>query len=368
MKTIIISIIFCFGVIVHAKDLSHYFSLAGENRVELEKAVGKVPFDQSRGMYWLIEHMPEDDLKTLSAEFLLENCSLAYKALENIPWTSNIPEDIFFDAVLPYASLNERRDNWRDDFNQIFSPLVKSSGSAYEAAAELNQNIYKKLGVIYSTKRPKADQSPYESIDAGLASCTGLSILLIDACRSVGIPARFVGTPMWYNNSGNHSWVEIWDEGWHYTGAAEPTGNKLNQVWFSELASKAKKGDMKYGIFASTWSYSRNYFPMDWLPEIKTYRSIDVTDRYAIYLTEKSLVPIRIKVVNPFGLRQSVNVTIKGQKNFIFKGKSKDETFDANDHLTVMLPRGQVFRIESKEDVQILNVENEQLISLKTTD
>tara|TARA_B100001250_G_scaffold196286_1_gene168624 strand:- start:188 stop:1291 length:1104 start_codon:yes stop_codon:yes gene_type:complete len=367
MKTIIISIVFCFGVIVQAKDLAHYFSLAGENRVELEKAVDKVPFDQSRGMHWLIKHMPDDDLKTLSAEFLLENCSLAYEALENIPWISKVPENIFFDAILPYASLNERRDNWRGDFGRNFFPLVKSAGSAYEAAAQLNQNIYKKLGVIYSTKRPKADQSPYESIDAGLASCTGLSILLIDACRSVGIPARFVGTPMWYNNSGNHSWVEIWDEGWHYTGAAEPTGNKLNQVWFSELASKAKKGDMKYGIFASTWNYSRNYFPMDWLPEVKTYRSIDVTEKYSIYLTESLLVPIRIKAVDPFGLRKSVNVTIKGQK-IIFKGKSKDETFDANDHLTVMLPRGQIFTIESREDIQTLNVKNEQLISLKTTD
>ena len=39
----------------------------------------------------------------------------------------------------------------------------------------------------HARKRPKPDQSPYESIDAGFASCTGLSVLLIDACRSVGV-------------------------------------------------------------------------------------------------------------------------------------------------------------------------------------
>ncbi|MEE9394119.1 MAG: hypothetical protein V3W41_16595 [Planctomycetota bacterium] len=39
---------------------------------------------------------------------------------------------------------------------------------------------------------------------AGTASCIGLSIMLIDAC-AVGVPARFVGTPLWSDGSGNHS-------------------------------------------------------------------------------------------------------------------------------------------------------------------
>ena len=68
-------------------------------------------------------------------------------------------------------------------------------------------------GVRYSTARPKADQSPYESEDCKLASCTGLSILLVAACRACGIPARFVGTPRWTDNSGNHSWVEVFVDG-----------------------------------------------------------------------------------------------------------------------------------------------------------
>ncbi len=367
MKTIIILTIFCFGIIAQARDIDHYLSLAGGNRVEIERAIEEVSSDQSKGMLWLIRHMPQDDLKTLSAEFLLENCSLAYESLENTPWQSSIPEEIFFDAILPYANLNEKRDNWRSTFNKKFFPLIKSSSSAYEAATLLNKKIFNELGVIYSTKRPKADQSPFESIEAGMASCTGLSILLIDACRSVGIPARFIGTPMWYNDSGNHSWVEIWDDGWNFTGAAEPTEDKLNSVWFSELASKAIKGDMKYGIFAVTWNNTNNYFPMDWLPGVQTYRSFDVTSRYAIKTVEYSMVPIRIKVINRYGQRESADVVIKGQENFIFKGKSKDETFDSNDHLTVMLPQGQVFTIESGGDAKVLNVKSEQLISLRLT-
>ena len=106
---------------------------------------------------------------------------------------------------------------------------------------------------------------------------------------------------------------------------------------------------------------------MDWLPGVQTYRSFDVTSRYAIKTVEYSMVPIRIKVINRYGQRESADVVIKGQENFIFKGKSKDETFDSNDHLTVMLPQGQVFTIESGGDAKVLNVKSEQLISLRLT-
>ena len=43
-----------------------------------------------------------------------------------------------------------------------------------------------------------------------MASCTGLSVLLVDALRAAGIPARFAGTPAWHDDRGNHSWVEVW--------------------------------------------------------------------------------------------------------------------------------------------------------------
>ena len=357
-------IVFYFSLLAGA-DLEKQLSIAGNNRIEIERAINEVPREQSSGMVWLITHMPDQDLKTLSAEFLLSNCNLAYEAKKNIPWGSDIPEEIFFDSVLPYANLNERREEWRGDFKNKFTSIVKNAKSSYEAAVLLNHQIYEKVGVIYSTDRPKADQSPYESIDAGMASCTGLSILLVDACRSVGVPARFVGTPLWYNNAGNHSWVEIWDNGWHFTGAAEPMGDKLNESWFSELAGNATKGDMTYGIFAATWDESDIYFPMDWLPGVKMYGAIDVTDRYKSRdIPAEELVPIRIRALDPSGLRRTVKVTVIGEDNFIFEGVSKGESCDVNDHLTVMLPKGKTFTVKSISDVQTVDVVKEHIVDL----
>ena len=243
--------------------------------------------------------------------------------------------------------------------------MVKDMQSAYDAVVFLNQKIFDELGVIYSTKRPKADQSPYESINAGMASCTGLSILLIDVCRSVGIPARFVGTPSWYNNSGNHSWVEIWDGEWHFTGAAEPTEDRLNESWFEDLASKAEKGSDKYGIFAATWEHTDIYFPMDWLPGVKEYNAIDVTNRYKRSLVDDQFVPIRIRALDSSGNRQQVKVIIYGENNFTKQGFSKDETCDANDHLTFMVPKGEIFTLQSKKVTKIIKADKEKLINLE---
>ena len=189
--------------------LEEALARAGGNRAELEAALTGVTETERPGMEFLIQHLPVGDLTSLSEEFLVEHVRYAYKAWGAAPWKDAIPEEYFFNNVLPYASINERRDTWRKDFFERFSPLVAEAKTPSEATAILNQEVFPMVNVKYSTQRPKADQSPYESMEASMASCTGLSVLLIDACRSVGVPARFVGTPKWSDNSGNHSGVEV---------------------------------------------------------------------------------------------------------------------------------------------------------------
>ncbi len=338
------------------------FEAAGENRSEIQRALADVPHDQIAGMEWLVAHMPKEDLKTLSAEFLLINCDLAYEAWQNAPWAAQISEEMFFDTILPYASVNERRDNWRKEFREKFSGVVKDAKTPSEATVLLNQQIYDMVGVKYSTERPKADQSPYESIDAGMASCTGLSILLIDACRSAGVPARFVGTPLWYNDSGNHSWVEIWDDGWHFTGGAEPTGDTLDKAWFADSAGKATKGDPAHAIFAVTWNHSKQHFPLVWLPDVTTYGAIDVTDRYKAK-DESKLIPIRIVSYSSHGKRVIVKTNIlNADGDVVFEGWTKDDSADANDHVTANLVQGETYTVRSGRHERTIEVTEETIL------
>jgi hypothetical protein len=353
------------ALMVGGSEFQKQLDIAGDNRLEIELALREVPETQKAGMAWLLTHMPEEDLKTLTGEFLLTNCDLAYEAWETAPWSKQITQEVFFDSILPYANVNERRDQWRGDFRGRFQDVVANATSPTEATILLNENIFNMVGVKYSTKRPKADQSPFESIEAGMASCSGLSILLIDACRSVGVPARLAGTPLWYNESGNHSWVEFWDNGWHYTGGAEPTGDVVDVAWFDGSAAKATKGHHQHAIFAVTWNESKHHFPLVWLPEVKTYGAVDVTERYA-EKQETELIPLRVRATNNAGERQVVRVVVLNAKGeILLEGSTKDDSADANDHLTFMLPKGDHFSVQSSRDIAHVTIDAESIIELK---
>lgn len=334
---------------------------AGKNAEQLRQALDAVTTRQRAGLEFLIAHMPQVDLESLSAEFLVSNVREAYETLDAAPWRDSIPQDIFFNNVLPYASINERRDNWRSDFRKRFSSLIKEAKTPGHAAALLNQRLYPMVKVKYSTQRKKADQSPYESLNSGLASCTGLSVLLIDACRAVGVPARFVGTPLWTDNSGNHSWTEVWDNGWHFTGAAEPSGDQLDQAWFIDRASKARRDEPMHAIYAVSYAKTPLKFPMVWARDADYIHAVNVTDRYT-QLTVKApegMTKVWIRAVDQTtGKRVPAKITIAekdGSRSW--EGISNDERFDANDHLGIYLPTGAKVSVTANHEGRSQSVE-----------
>ncbi len=210
----------------------------------------------------------------------MENVDLAYKARKQVPWGDKIPEEVFLDNVLAYANVDELRDPWRKELYDLCMPLIKDCKTPSEAAQLLNRTVFPKLKVKYSTGRKKPHQSPRESIETGLASCTGLSILLSDACRAVAVPARLAGTPLWANKSGNHTWVEIWDNGWHFTGACEPDPNGLDRGWFVGNAAQAKKDVPEHAIYAASFRRTSVSFPLVWARDSREVYAENVTERY----------------------------------------------------------------------------------------
>jgi hypothetical protein len=262
-------------------EVARALDRAGDNRAELVQALRAVPAEQRKGLAFLVANMPERDLKALRADFLLENVSLAYKARAEVPWGRAVPEDVFLNDVLPYANVDEARHPWRKELYELCLPLVKDCKTPGEAAQRLNATVFQKLKVRYSTARKKPHQSPKESVEQGLASCTGLSILLSDACRSACVPARLAGTPLWATKRGNHTWVEVWDDGWHFTGACEPDPKGLDRAWFVGDAAQAIKGSPEHAIYAASFMRTGLAFPLVWSPGQEEVQAENVTDRYA---------------------------------------------------------------------------------------
>jgi hypothetical protein len=278
--------------------------------------------------------MPDKDLESLDSSFLVENLKFALKARAEMPWGEQVAEDLFFNDVLPYASLDESRERWRAALYEKAKGLVAGAKSISEAVQTLNRLLFNDINVHYNTGRKRPNQSPQESIDQGRATCTGLSIILVDACRAVGIPARVTGTPLWTNNRGNHTWTEIWDGAWSFTGSDEYDAKGLNRGWFVGAASKADITSAKYSIYSSSWKTADGAFPMVWNRGNQSVNAFNVTNRYANPSSKgatKNELLVRVRE-NKGGERIEVKAELLDELNQVLAGVvTKAGRADMND-------------------------------------
>ena len=353
MKGFILLFVVLFHSLGLADDeLTRVLKIAGENRAEIEKALKNVPVEQKKGMDFLVKYMPESDLKTLKGDFLIKNVAIAYRAREDFVWARNLPEEIFFNDVLPYAVLDETRDDWRQDFYDRFSKYVKDAVTMEEAIKAVNFSIMDEVNVKYSRKRKKPHQSPYESMEIHVASCTGLSILLVDAFRSVGIPARVAGIPKWTTKYGNHNWVEVWtpvDEGWHCTEFNPDRSGNLDLGWYIKDASKANPKSFYHSVYATSWRTREVHFPMVWNMQSKQVHGINVSDFYIKLggvdeADTEDLCELRIDHTVG-GERVSVPVAVSQSDVKISEGDTPKSTNDMNHYYSVSVKRGQLYQV-----------------------
>lgn len=332
---------------------------AGDNAKELKKALKEVPRNEREGMAFLISYMPERDAKSLSADFLLENVQYAYKARAEFPWAKDVPDSVFLNDVVAYANLNENRESWRKDFYERFKKYVAPCKTMREAIDSVNKNVRDELLVDYNTKREKPDQAPYESMRQHMASCSGLSILLTDAFRAVGIPSRVAGTPAWHDDRGNHNWNEVWIDGqWRFTEYYP--SDDLDQSWFLTDAGKAIKEDVRKAIYAASFKPTGCYFPLVWDENIRYVHAENVTDRYtSLYRAQLAATPadgshvaLRVMVfkdkdhAEASGDRVATNLDVfKGEKQ-LYGGRSTGATQDMNDVLTFNVEKNQQYVVK----------------------
>lgn len=332
---------------------------AGDNAKELKKALKEVPRNEREAVAFLISYMPERDAKSLSADFLLENVEYAYKARAEFPWAKEVPDSVFLNDVVAYANLNENRESWRKDFYERFKKYVAPCKTMREAIDSVNKNVRDELLVDYNTKREKPDQAPYESMRQHMASCSGLSILLTDAFRAVGIPSRVAGTPAWHDDRGNHNWNEVWIDGqWRFTEYYP--SDDLDQSWFLTDAGKAIKEDVRKAIYAASFKPTGCYFPLVWDENIRYVHAENVTDRYtSLYRAQLSAMPadgshvaLRVMVfkdkdhAEASGDRVATNLDVfKGDKQ-LYGGRSTGATQDMNDVLTFNVEKNQQYTVK----------------------
>ena len=365
---------------------------ASERGEELRKLVAETPAEEQRDMAYLIVNMPEHDREGMDLELLKENVAYANIARNKYAWAKELPEEVYLCDVLPYAVVDEVRDSWRKDMYEMFAPAVDTCETMYDAICAVNANIPALTGVHYNTKREKTNQSPSESIRQGMASCTGLSILLVDAYRAVGIPARFAGTASWHDNRGNHSWTEVWLDGeWRVTEYYFPS--QLDHLWFMADAAKANGENRNYAIYATRFAGGNDWFPMVWADEGEdaevedlpkwvgaenvTQHYIDLAyDQYTRHLEAGTHTFLRIAGYKEQGKTQhsddrvAMGVDIFRGTEQMGGGLTAGELRDMNDFFSVLLPKNTEYELRYYNEAGELQTqavalgEEEMLVSI----
>ncbi len=322
--------------------------------------VSRTPGPNAREcLAFLQANMPAADRTAVPTSVLQENIQYALLARGEFSWARNVPPNIFLNDVLPYAQLDEVRDPWRREFYEKFAPLVRSCATAADVLNVIHATIAPLTKVNYNTGRRRANQSPKESMETGMASCTGLSILLADACRAVGIPARLAGVRTWSDLSGNHTWVEVWIDGkWQFTEYnRDPAG--LDHGWMLDRLVNVDDVNPQYAVWAASFTPTGDTFPLVWregkAPDVfavnvsRRYRELARSRLVAKWGERKDLACLRVLAHDAKGERVALRVTVVAASGDpthpLASGVTSGELDDQNRHLDFFLPAGQAYRV-----------------------
>ena len=150
----LVAVCFLAGAVVFGQAgeaLDAALDKAGDNRGGLEAFIATAQKTHGdlgkRAAEFLVEGMPPGDLTSIDREFLTENLDLAIKARAEFPWCAQLSEELFFNDVLPYASLDETRERWRPEFYNKCRAIVAKASTATEAVQAIRPFIAREYGV-----------------------------------------------------------------------------------------------------------------------------------------------------------------------------------------------------------------------------
>lgn len=191
-------------------------------------------------LQYLYTTMPLSDMGNYPAELFADYAVHSVRLWNTFDRVRALPEDIFLNYVLYHRVNTEEIDFCRTLFFEEMQSFGKEGWMAQESEKAIVQevNFWCANEATYQTtdERTASARMVYET---GRGRCGEESVFAVNACRSMGIPARQVYAPYWSHCDDNHAWVEVFADGqWYFFGACEPDP-RLNRGWFNRAASRA---------------------------------------------------------------------------------------------------------------------------------
>lgn len=177
--------------------------------------IKKISMDYSK-----IEFETDEDLKIISADYLIKNIDEAFDKWRNRLWTEHISFKQFCELLLPYKCFEyQQLDNWRDSLSAPYVEIIEKQllddykiNSVHNMATLINQKISSSFSGTGKVSINKPMDCPFMNLSISKVSydnCYGAAMLSVLVMRSLGIPVAMDYTPHWGKKEGSHAWYTL---------------------------------------------------------------------------------------------------------------------------------------------------------------
>jgi hypothetical protein len=327
-------------------------SLAGENRLELEKvlkAYSKEPKDSLKyeAACFLIKNMPYyyyyegrqfddyleyyrllkekpltepsvilDSLKNIYGQFSINNLQIKYdvnevdsaylydniewsfKVWKEQPWGKFVTFENFCEFILPYRLGNEKLSYWKEEFYNQYMPLLIQTFSSrviddpVTAASIVSRSLKNRPARLTMISPPGFPRLGPNGSQYLSGTCQNITDHIVYVYRSLGIPCHIDFMPLRGDNNSAHFWMSIFD--------------KNNELFVQDLVgpinpvrSSKVRQLRKLKVYRSTFSINEtlvneiNKKENQIYPFFKIPMFVDVTMSYADFLMEHLKIPVK---------------------------------------------------------------------------
>ncbi|MDR1227160.1 MAG: discoidin domain-containing protein [Prevotellaceae bacterium] len=152
-----------------------------------------------------------EDVKYITADYLISNIELAFQAWQDKPWGKYISFEIFCEEILPYRVSTEFLESWREKVLASFADINKtlredSTMTAVRACAEVNRLLPQ-----FKMDKDFPAMSYTQLMATTRSLCSGQVALAAFVMRTLGIPVTLDFTPHWAKRPHGHDWNSVCD-------------------------------------------------------------------------------------------------------------------------------------------------------------
>jgi hypothetical protein len=152
------------------------------------------------------------DIEHLTSDFLSKHIDMAFEAWHK-PWARHLNFDEFCEFLLPYRISNEEPELWMPLYYEKFNALLPDTGmSVRECCDIINKALMNESPQIAIQSVNKSAIRPSSLINIKFGLCSDYSRLSVYVMRSLGIPAGIAHIPHWGTSNVGHTFNILLDE------------------------------------------------------------------------------------------------------------------------------------------------------------